>query len=127
MAVATIAARSFSTEQKREHVLAYLERQHGTTAYLQEHGLSYSHLFFWRKALADGDLARGQVPRHTGSMTQEDAAEVRRLEAEVERLIGERDKAVAERDQLARAADALGKAIDVMDRHGVGSREDEPC
>jgi len=126
MTVATVVSRSFSTQQKREHVLAYMEAPRGTkAAYLREHQITDSQLRSWQSALADGDLGAGLVPRHTGSMSTRDVAEVRRLQAEVARLTAERDRARADRDQMARVADALGKAIDVMRQHGVDSNEDE--
>ena len=126
MTVMTVPTRSFTLEEKREHVLAYLECEHGLkTAYLEEHSITHHQIHRWRDALADGDLGAGLVPRNTGSMSKRDVAEVRRLQAEVARLTAERDTAVADRDRMAKAADALGKAIDVMQQHGVGSDEDE--
>lgn len=126
MTVMAVPTRSFTVEEKREHVLAYLERGHGwKTAYLEEHSITPHQIRSWRDALADGDLGVGLVPRSTGRMSKRDVAEVRRLQAEVARLTAERDTAVADRDRMAKAADALGKAIDVMQQHGVGSDEDE--
>jgi transposase-like protein len=123
--VMTVPTRSFTLEEKREHVLAYLESEHGSkTAYLEEHSITHHQIHSWRYALADGDLGVGLVPRNTGSMSKRDVAEVRRLQAEVARLSAERDAAVADRNRMAKAADALGKAIDVMQQHGVGSDED---
>jgi hypothetical protein len=123
--VATVASRSFSIEEKREHVLAYLECRHGAkAAYRDEHGITMDQMRRWKDAMAGGDLGAGLVPRNTGTMSKRDVAEVRRLQAEVARLADERDKAIADRDRMAKAADALGKAIDVMQQHGVGSDED---
>jgi len=117
---------SFTTQQKREHVLAYLEAPRGTKfAYLQEHGITDAQLRSWKAAMADGDLGVGLVPRNTGSMSKHDVAEVRRLQAEVERVTAERDRAIADRDRMAKATDALGKAIDAMRLHGVDSSTGE--
>ena len=125
MAVRTVKSRSFTLEQKREHVLAYLALRHGLkNGYLEEHQISEERIRSWRRALADGDLGAGLVPRQTGSMSKDDVAEIRRLQAEVARLEAERDKAEADRDRMTKAADALGKAIDVMRKHGVDYPED---
>lgn len=125
MTVSTVPTRSFTAEQKREHVLGYLEARHGTKAgYLAEHGITADQLRSWKEAMADGDLDAGVVPRHTGSMSTREVAEVRRLQAELARVEAQRDQAIADRDRMTKAADALGKAIDVMQRHGVDCDED---
>lgn len=127
MTVRTVPARRFSREDRREHVLAYVSTRHGfKTQYLAEHQISYWQMNSWRKALADGDLDRGLVPRHTGSMSKDDVAEIRRLQSENARLEKERDQAVGDLDRMRTAADALGKAIGVMQKqHGAISDEDE--
>lgn len=127
MTVRTVQTRSHTPEEKREHVLAYLALKYGTkAAYLEQHGISSYRIRSWQHAMADGDLDRGLIPRHTGSMSAEDVAEIRRLQTEVARLTAERDRLATERDRMTKAADALGKAIDVMQPCGVDSDEDGP-
>lgn len=125
MTVASVQTRSFTLEEKRDHVLEYVARRYGQKGvYLEAHGLTRNQLSRWKHAMADGDLGAGLVPRNTGSMSTHDVSEVRRLRAEVARVEAERDAARAERDRMSKAADALGKAIDVMRQRGVGSDED---
>lgn len=125
MTVASVQARSFTLEEKRDHVLAYVACRYGQrAAYRETHGITRHQISRWKHAMADGDLGAGLVPRNTGSMSTDDVAEVRRLRAEVARVEAERDAARAERDRMSKAADALGKAIDVMRQRGVGSDED---
>lgn len=128
MTVVTIPSRSFSLEQKREHVLAYVSAPHGMKgAYLAAHRITDREIRGWRASMADGDLGAGLVPRHTGSMARKDVAEIRRLQDEVDRLRAERDQARGDADQMRKAADALGKAIDAMQNlRGVDSDEDAP-
>ncbi|KAE8129601.1 hypothetical protein [Bifidobacterium tibiigranuli] len=108
-----------SVEEKREHVLAYLSAPRGGKgAYLEEHRITRDQMSSWKSALADGDLGAGLVPRHTGSMTKRDVAEIRRLQRELERT-------TADLERMRTAADCLGKAIDVLREHGVASDKDE--
>lgn len=125
MTVATVQTRSFTLDEKRDHVLAYVACRYGYRAeYLETHGITRGQMARWKHAMADGDLGAGLFPRNTGSMSTDDVSEVRRLRAEVARVEAERDAARAERDRMSKAADALGKAIDVMRQRGVGSDED---
>ena len=127
MTVQSVPPRSFTVEQKRAHVLAYVELPYGRKgAYLLEQRISDDQIRGWRRAMADGDLGAGLVPRQNGCMSTDDVAEIRRLQAEVARLEAERDKALADRDRMTKAADALGKAIDVMRERGVSFDEDGP-
>lgn len=76
-----------SPEEKREHVIAYLSRRHGTKhAYLTEHGLSSKAIHRWKRALADGNLEQGLIPRQTGTMTTDDIREIVKLRAQIEQL-----------------------------------------
>lgn len=122
-----IEPRYFSVDERREHVMAYLERPYGMKgAYLDEHQISPKAMSRWRAALADGDLGLDQVPRKTGTMKYEDVAEIRRLKTEIARLEAELKDARGQRETMARAADALGKAIDAMQRYGVVPDKEEP-
>lgn len=123
MSVHTIAPRpEFTAQQKREHVLAYVSSAWGTKAlYLREHGLTQEQVYAWKAGMADGDLDNNVIPRHTGKMTREDVAEIRRLRQENARLEKERAHAQSQAEQWEKAADALGKAIDAMQHHGVDS------
>lgn len=127
MTVQTIPSRELSVEGQREHVLAYLSAPHGSKgAYLRKHGILYSQLAKWRAALADGDLDRGLVPRHTGQMSKDDVAEVRRLQKRNAELEKELDRTIMDLERQRMATDALGKAIGVMQKmHGAEYDEDE--
>ncbi|MDN5588572.1 MAG: hypothetical protein L0G69_18620 [Brevibacterium sp.] len=122
----TVPLLEFNPEQQREHVLHYLSLPHGQKMlYLDEHRIAKKQIYIWRRALADGDIDRDAVPRHTGSMAREDVAEIRRLQAEVARAEQERDQALQDLEQSREVADALGKAINVMQSvHGGDSDED---
>lgn len=76
-----------TAEEKREHVIAYLSRAHGTKgAYLTEHGISPRAIRRWRRAMADGNLEQGLIPRQTGNMTTDDIREIVALREQVEQL-----------------------------------------
>ncbi|MEW1982041.1 transposase [Citricoccus sp. NPDC079358] len=111
-----IPPRQYSREERQQLVLEYLEQPFGSKAqFLQGHQIAQHRMYRWRKALADGDLDTGQVPRKTGVMTRREAAEVRRLQAEIDRL---NEQLASER----KVVDALGKAISVM--HDLGVADD---
>lgn len=125
--VVRVEPRVFSAEEKCAHVLAYVQTPYGHKShYLEAHSISADAMKRWKSALADGDLAGGRVPRHTGEVTNRDVGEIRRLQGEVARLERERDEARLEARRMGRAADALGKAISVMQTmHGATCDEDE--
>lgn len=125
--VVRVEPRVFSAEEKRAHVLAYVQTPYGHKShYLEAHSIGADAMKRWKSALADGDLAGGRVPRHTGEVTNRDVGEIRRLQGEVARLERERDEARLEARRMGRAADALGKAISVMQTmHGATCGEDE--
>lgn len=96
--------------------LAYVESRYGTKrAFLEEHKIAEWQMRRWVAALADGDLDGNVIPRQTGEMTREDAAEVRRLQARIANL-------ETELDSERKVVDALGKAISVM--HSLGVADD---
>lgn len=70
-------AQDLTPEGKREHVIAYLSRPHGTKmTYLIEHGINPRSIHRWKRAMADGNLEQGLIPRQTGSMTTDDIREI---------------------------------------------------
>lgn len=78
---------NLTAEEKREHVLAYFSRPHGTkTTYLTEHGISSRAIHRWKQALADGNIEQGLIPRQTGSMTTDDVREIVALREQIEQL-----------------------------------------
>lgn len=80
-------AQNLTPEDKREHVIAYLSRPHGTkTTYLTEHGINPRSIHRWKHAMADGNLEQGLIPRQTGSMTTDDIREIVALREQVEQL-----------------------------------------
>lgn len=100
--------------------LEYVECRYGTkAAFLQEHGIAEWQMRRWVAALADGDLDGNVIPRQTGEMTREDAAEVRRLNARIAKL-------ETELDSERKVVDALGKAISVMHSLGVADDGEDP-
>ena len=55
---------ALTAEEKREHVLAYLELGYGSKGeYLRRHGLRRSQISLWRAAMCAGTLEVGLVPR----------------------------------------------------------------
>lgn len=111
-----VPSRERTVEEKRRLALAYIESRHGTKgAFLEENRIADWQMRRWVAALADGDLDGDVVPRQTGEMTREDAAEVRRLQARIAKL-------ETELDSERKVVDALGKAISVM--HSLGVTDD---
>lgn len=122
MGAVSIDPRKLDADAKREHVLNYVSQPHGMkTKYLREHGLSMDQMIRWRHALADGDLDRALYPRHTGAMTREDAAEIRRLQSKVADLETQLESSRDDTERMRSAADALGKAISAMQKYGAPS------
>ena len=112
-----VPSRERSAEDRRRLALAYVESRHGTKgAFLEEHKIADWQMRRWVAALADGDLDGNVIPRQTGEMTREDAAEVRRLQARIAKL-------ETELDSERKVVDALGKAISVM--HSLGVADDK--
>ena len=122
-----------SPAEREELVMAYTKAPYGTKkAVAAAACVNPEWIRNWCAALADGDLASGRIPRHTGTMTTRDVAEIERLRAqlahreqelaasqeEVERLTQQ----MAAQAESAKAADAswrkavegLGKAIEIM-------------
>lgn len=116
----TVEPREFTSDQIREHVIAYVETKHGRKwAYLEEHGIARQRMDRWRATFTDGDLDSGRVPRQSGRMTHKEVSEIARLKrqlAERDARIGRLEREVSKSEKVA---DALGKAIDVMHSHGV--------
>lgn len=128
----------WTTEQMREHALAYTSTRHGYKGtYLAVHGISRFQMRRFVALTADGDVATGRGPRLTGSMTTDDAAEIRRLEATITDLTDRLATAEAcattaehQRDtqaetdsasitELKEVIGALGKAIATMQEAGT--------
>lgn len=115
-----VPSRERSLEERRRLALEYVECRHGTkAAFLLNHRIAEWQMRRWVAALADGDLDGNVIPRQTGEMTREDAAEVRRLQARLAKL-------EAELDSERKVVDALGKAISVMHSLGVADAGEDP-
>lgn len=121
---------AFTTDEKREFVLDYLQQRHGSkTAWLQDKPFSLRQLARWRSAYLHGDLDRDLVPRKTRGMTSHPA----RLE-DLEKLLTqqqrEHDAQLAElheeNSSLRAANDALGKAIGLMHKWSEHTPDDTP-
>lgn len=115
-----VPSRERSVEERRRLALEYVECRYGTkAAFLQAHRIAEWQMRRWVAALADGDLDGNVIPRQTGEMTREDAAEVRRLNARIAKL-------ETELDSERKVVDALGKAISVMHSLGVADDGEDP-
>lgn len=132
--IPTVNTVELTPEQKRDHVIAYLSRPHGTKGrYLAQHNLSASTIATWRRGLADGDLERGLIPRQTGRMTFKEVRENIALRAQLEEMQAKLDASEARNnssdttiaklkknnEELHTAIDALGKAIAIMHKDGA--------
>ncbi|MEZ5119871.1 MAG: hypothetical protein R2686_08210 [Candidatus Nanopelagicales bacterium] len=59
-----MSVRGLTVEQRREHVLAYLEVAYGSKGrYLAAHGIGAHQIRRWRAQLYAGTLETGLVPR----------------------------------------------------------------
>ncbi len=121
-----MAVRGLTVEQRREHVLAYLEVPYGSKQrYLLEHGISRYQICRWRAQVYAGTLESGLVPRG-GFMNDPDAnREVVRLRRELAALQAQiaareavHDEQLAAKqaqiDAAERVTEALGKAIALL-------------
>lgn len=121
-----MAVRGLTVEQRRQHVLAYLEVPYGAKSrYLAEHGISPFQIRQWRAQVYEGTLETGLVPRGVWMNDRNVNREVVRLRHEVETLQAqlaqreaEHDKELAakqaEIDTAGRVAETLGKAIALL-------------
>lgn len=120
----TVSA-GMTVEEIRELVHEFhLQPYGGRMAWLAARGIKYDRFRRWRAAVYGGDLDRGLVPRHPGSMTippggrsaleRARAAERAGHEAEVARLN-------ARVRELEQANEALGKAIGLL--HAMNEQE----
>ncbi|WP_154829405.1 hypothetical protein [Dietzia kunjamensis] len=115
-----VPSRERSVEERRRLALEYVECRHGSKReFLEERKIAEWQMRRWVAALADGDLDGNVIPRQTGEMTREDAAEVRRLNARIANL-------ETELDSERKVVDALGKAISVMHSLGVADDGEDP-
>ena len=126
-----MAVLGLTAEQKREHVLAYLETPFGVKGrYLDEYGISRYQIRRWRSQVYAGTLEVGLVPRGGLMVNDPDGnREVVRLRQENEQLrvrLQEQASGYEQRLQELSAAkqaeidagqktvDALGKAIALL-------------
>lgn len=124
---------ALTVDDKREHVLAYLELGYGSKGeYLRRHGLRRTQISEWRAAMCAGTLEVGLVPRQ-GMYPNDPAAnrevvrltdEVARLEQQVADLQVAHDAQLADKqaeiDSARAAVEAVGKAIALL-QAGNGS------
>lgn len=114
-----MAVRGLAVEQRREHVLAYLDVPYGSKGrYLAEHGISPFQIRQWRTQLYEGTLEMGLVPRGVWMNDTNVNREVVRLRKELAALQADHEQAMAakqaELDAAGRVAEALGKAIALL-------------
>ena len=95
-----MTVRGLTVEQRREHVLAYLEAPYGSKGrYLAEHGITIRQMCRWRAQVYAGTLETGLVPRG-GWMNDPNAnREVARLRKEVTSLHAQMAAREAEHEQ----------------------------
>lgn len=126
-----MAVHGLTVEQRRQHVLAYLEVPYGAKGrYLAEHGISRFQIRQWRAQAYEGTLETGLVPRGVWMNDRNVNREVVRLRHEVETLQARMAEREAEHgrqlavkqaqiDAAGRVAETLGKAIALLhDRSG---------
>lgn len=116
----------YTNEQIREIVYAYDRQPYGTKIrWRDERGLTDYWIRRWRRAVYDGDLDRGLVPRETTGMPSSQPR--RRANAESQdpkaRRIAELEQRI---DQLEKTNDALGKAIGLLHDTAVTEPDDDP-
>lgn len=121
-----MAVHGLTVEQRREHVLAYLEVPYGAKArYLAGFGISAYQIRQWRAQLYEGTLEAGLVPRGVWMNDSNVNREVLRLRKELEALESvmaareaDYERALvakqAELDAAGRVTEALGKAIALL-------------
>lgn len=131
---------ALTVDEKREHVLAYLELGYGSKGeYLRRHGLRRAQISRWRGAMCAGTLEVGLVPRD--GMYPNDplanrevvrlAEEVARLRQQLADLQGEHDAQLADKqaeiDAARATVEAVGKAIALLQagNGGAGSTTGE--
>jgi hypothetical protein len=124
---------ALSAEEKRGHVLAYLELGYGSKGeYLRRHGLQQPQISKWRAAMCAGTLEVGLVPREglypNDPMANREGVrlieQVARLQQRLADLQAEHAEQLADKQaeiEAARAAvEAVGKAIALL-QAGNGS------
>lgn len=121
-----LAVHGLTVEQRREHVLAYLDTPYGAKGrYLAAHGISAFQIRRWRAQMYEGTLETGLVPRGVWMNDSNVNGEVTRLRKQLEELQAriaarevEHEQALAakqaEIDAAGRVAEALGKAIALL-------------
>lgn len=124
-----MTVRGLTVEERREHVLAYLEAPYGSKGrYLAEHGISRFQIRQWRAQVYEGTLETGLVPRGVWMNDPTVNREVVRLRQEVKSLRAQMQaREVQHEQQLAakqaeieaagRVSEALGKAIALLHDH----------
>ncbi len=126
---------ALTADEKREHVLAYLQLGYGSKGeYLRRHGLRRAQISMWRAAMCAGTLEVGLMPRE-GLYPSDPLAnrevvrlteEVARLEQRLADLQASHEAELADKqteiDAARAAVEALGKAIALLQ---VGSESAE--
>lgn len=122
-------APGFTNEQIREIVYEYDRQPYGTkTRWREDQGIPNNRMARWRRAVYDGNLDRGLIPRDNGAMTPSSQHQRRATAHSQEaktRRIAELEKRIAELEQtnstLEASNDALGKAIGLL--HEISAHE----
>lgn len=122
--------RGFTTEEKRQYVLDYLNQPYGTKAtWLATTPVTANQMGNWRTAYLHGDLDRNLIPRDTRVMSK--PARLQDLEKLLTKQQHDHEAALAGRDQeiasLRTTNDALGKAIGLMHKWSEHTPGDTPA
>ncbi|MGO1508444.1 MAG: hypothetical protein ACTH07_10225 [Microbacterium sp.] len=115
----------FTSAQIRGFVFEYQRQRYGTKKdWLARQPFSKAQFMRWQKAVFNGDLERGLVPRDAGGMSPRRKRELVELSADQLRAHHEAEVAMLNERirQLEGTNDALGKAIGLL--HVL--REEEP-
>lgn len=124
----------YTDDEIRELVCTFEVQPYGTKAqWLKEQAIGYNQMRRWRRAVFDGDLDRGLVPRKDGGMRTpgvDRREKVRTYSADAQR-IAELEKQVAElqssNSKLEATNDALGKAIGLLHELNAHGPDDTPA
>lgn len=110
----------YTDDEIRDLVFEYVGLAHGQKElWMQERGFSRERMSRWRKAIFDGDLDRGLIPREGSSMTS--PSQWRKISHHREQREAENEALRARVRELEATNEALGKAIGLL--HQINERE----
>lgn len=110
-------APGYTNEEVRAFVYEYDRQPWGTRQeWLAGQGISRDRFRRWRRAVFDGDLERGLIPRAGGGMSSYEQRQVSKAQGVYER---ENAQLRARVEELEQMNEALGKAIGLLHHSSV--------